>query len=211
MPRRFIRGSMQYPVTRFLDLTTALRELAPYIRHGRHLEIGKPFRTLGDMRSREALANWLICATSNNNGPQRYQFTSDPVGGDGVILDTHTEDTWSTEHILIPSRNRANKTAHDLILEAVKKKNSRGAAYARGKILVVMINAVAGPYFPNRLTRALPGNLSFDDVWVVGLQRVYNGRYIYGVTWLNRRAINAPTFVLTIEPGFDAWHVRRIQ
>jgi hypothetical protein len=29
-------------------------------------------------------------------------FSSDPIGGDGIIYDTATEMTWRTEHVLVP-------------------------------------------------------------------------------------------------------------
>jgi hypothetical protein len=49
------------------------------------------------MRPREVLANLLICAIANfESEPDRFTFvgTDDPIGGDGVIEDTQTEDTF---------------------------------------------------------------------------------------------------------------------
>jgi hypothetical protein len=59
---------MKYPIIRFKSLTVALKELAPFVRDGRHLQNGRPFDRLGGMLSREVLANWLICAAANSEG-----------------------------------------------------------------------------------------------------------------------------------------------
>lgn len=53
---------------------------------------------------------------------------------------------------------------------------------------------------PNQVTKQLPTPLYFEDVWVVGLQGVLEGRYIYGVTQLILNYGNAPI-----------WTVDRIQ
>lgn len=94
--------SMNYRVSRFKNLAVALRELEPFIRHGAHLQNGRPFKQLDGMRSREALANWLLCAASNfAHGSERMSFTSDPTGGDGLIHDSQTQLTWKTEHVMV--------------------------------------------------------------------------------------------------------------
>src|SRR6266702_3988074 len=99
---------MKYPVTRFKSLAIALKELEPFIRNGEHLQTGKPFKRFGGMRSRELLANWLMCVAINATvKAERLTFTSDPTGGDGIIHDTTTDETWATEHVLIPNRPTA--------------------------------------------------------------------------------------------------------
>ena len=49
----------------FVAPSVALKTLGPYIEDATHLQTGKPFQNFGDMRSREAVANWLLCATAN--------------------------------------------------------------------------------------------------------------------------------------------------
>lgn len=208
---------MKYRVTRFKNLAVALRELEPYIRNGEHLQTGKPFKRLHGMRSREALANWLICAAANlERGIDRLSFTSDPTGGDGVIYDSQTKTTWKTEHVLVP-RPRAEKEAkaadvETLILDAVALKQGKGgAAYASGKQLVVFLNSGGDQWIPNRVTKKLPRPLHFDDVWVVALQGIDDGEYIYAVTQLDTTAGNAPIWQIRIATDFDSWKVARIQ
>ena len=53
------------PVRKFKSMAVALKTLGPYIEDATHLQTGKPFQNFGDMRSREAVANWLLCATAN--------------------------------------------------------------------------------------------------------------------------------------------------
>jgi hypothetical protein len=47
--------------------------------------------------------------------------------------------------------------------------------------------------------------------WVVGLKRVEDGAYVYGVTHLDVSNGNAPTFLVRIAPDFDAWEVTDVQ
>ena len=169
---------MKYPVTRFKSLKVCLKEMEPFIRSGWHLQSGKPFKRFGDMRSRELLANWLLCVVVNfEKGEDQLTFSSDPIGGDGIIQDIATDATWPTEHVMIP-RPRAGRIqdAETLILRAVEHKNNKGgAAYASGKHLVVFMDADAGVWFPNRVARQLPEPLHFETVWVICLQSVEAG------------------------------------
>lgn len=50
----------------------------------------KPLKQFGDARPRELVANWMICATANTEEEEVGEcmaFHSDPVGGDGIIVD----------------------------------------------------------------------------------------------------------------------------
>jgi hypothetical protein len=201
---------MKYPVTRFKGLGVALKEIEPFIRNGRHLEVGKPFEEFGRMRSREMLANWLLCVVINSANGATLQFTSDPVEGDGFICDVTTGETWPTEHVMVPRRETGRAQA--LILKAIDQKRDKGrAAYASGKTLVVFLDAEAGMWFPNRVARHLPEPLHFASVWVVCLQRVEAGEYVYGVTHLDVSDGDAPSFLVRIRQDFGAWDIVRLQ
>src|SRR5262249_2889519 len=81
------------------------------------------------------------------------------------------------------------------ILAAIGQKQTKGgAAYAEGKTLIVFLNAGGGPWLPNKVARQLLTPLDFDDVWVVGLQRVEAGEYVYGVTRLQKWMKAPPPF-----------------
>lgn len=204
---------MKYPVRRFKSLAVALKEIEPFVRNGEHLKTGKPFGNFGRMRSREILANWLLCAAINSATEGELTFSSDPIGGDGIICDVATGETWPTEHVMVP-KLRAGQTgdAQALILKAVEQKCGKGgAAYGAGKTLIVFFNAGAGKWLPNKIARQLPDPLYFAAVWVVGLQGVDEGEYIYSVTHMDVSEGNAPTFLVRIRKDFEAWDVRRIQ
>ena len=126
---------MKYHVRRFKSLAVALKELEPFIRDGAHLQSGKPFARFGGMRSREILANWLLCVTINAALGKELTFSSDPTGGDGVIYDTATGETWNTEHVMVPRFAAGEEPdAHELIVEAIELKYRKGgAAYAAEK------------------------------------------------------------------------------
>jgi hypothetical protein len=205
---------MKYPVTRFKSLGVCLKELEHFIRNGNHLQTGKPFKRFGGMLSREVLANWLLCVVGNfARQNDHLTFSSDPLGGDGIICDTATEETWPTEHVLVWSgRGGEGADAEALILEAIRDKQNKGrAAYASGKTLLVFLNAGAGTWFPNRVAKQMPVPLDFAAVWVMSLQGVEAGQYVYGVTLLDLSRGNAPAWRVRIAEDFHTWEVGEIQ
>jgi hypothetical protein len=204
---------MKFTTTRFKSLAVALKEIEPFVRDGKHLHNGKPFEKFGGMRSREMLANWLLCVAINASNDTNLTFSSDPIGGDGIICDTTTDQIWPTEHVMVPPLPASQPgDAHVLILNAIEqKRNKGGAAYAAGKTLIVFLEAGAGEWFPNRVARQLPHPLHFTAVWVVGLQCVKDGEYTYGVTHLDLGDGDAPTLLVHIKRDFDGWEVTRIQ
>jgi hypothetical protein len=204
---------MKYLVTRFKNLGMALKALEPFIRNGLYLQKGKPFKELSDMRPREAWANWLLCAIGNAiDKNYELNFSSDPTGGDGIIRDNKTGKTWSTEHVFVPKQSVAaeGSSVEELILNAIKKKQTKGKPYATGKTLIVFIDA-AGQWFPNRVARHLPRPLFFNKVWVAALQIVEDGSYMYSVTKLDVNCGNAPIYMVHINKDFNSWEVRIIQ
>lgn len=206
--------AMKYKITRFKTLEIALKELEPFIRDGEHLQTGKPFKRFGGLRSREILANWLLCVAVNSiSQPDRLTFSSDPFGGDGIIRDSVTEETWQTEHVLVPRATSGEAEDVDaLILKQIELKRSKGeAAYASGKTLVVFLNAGLGKWYPNKVAKRLPVPLYFEAVWVVGLQGVEANEYAYNVTRLDLSRGNAPVWRVRIGKDFDTWNVEPIQ
>jgi hypothetical protein len=202
---------MKIPVKRFKSMKIALKELEPFIQDGQHLQTGPEFERFDRMRSREILGNWLLCVVINHSsGSERLLFTSDSRGGDGIIQDTQEGTTWDMEHVMVPaSRDGSAQDAPALILQAITNKvNKGGAAYASGKTLVVFSNARGGEWFPARLTRALPDPVHFDGVWVVALQCVIDGEYVYGVTRLHT---GTPVWRVRIAADFESWQVEQIQ
>lgn len=209
---------MKYHSRRFKNLTLALKELEPLIRNGEHLQTGKPFKKFGDMRSRELLANWLLCAAFNFDcgSPERLTpiTINDPLGGDGILYDTISEAPFTTEHVLVPAaQSGATVDIEALILKAINGKRAKGAAaYASGKTLVVFLNAGGGgAWFPTRVTRQLPDPLYFEVVWVVALHHVEDGEYTYSVAQLELREGHAPTWLVRIAKDFNTWEVKRTQ
>jgi hypothetical protein len=195
-------------------MAVALKTLEPYVKDATHLQTGRPFQNFGDMRSREALANWLLCVTVNAADQRQLSFTTtnDLIGGDGNILDEKLGEIFPIEHVLVPNQQTGND-AQGLVLQAIDdKRNKGGAAYASGKTLAVFVNAGGGEWFPNRVARALPNPLHFQAVWVISLQKVEaDGAYTYGVTHLDVSEGDAPAFLVRISKDFDAWEVTRLQ
>jgi hypothetical protein len=137
----------------------------------------------------------------------------DPIGGDGVIEDTQTEDTFPTEHVLVPDlKGGAAEDIQALMLGQTALKQDKGkAAYAAGKTLVVFVNAVGGPWFPNRVAKSLPKPLDFAAVWVVGLHGVEDGEYLYNLMQLDQETGTVDIWRVRIAADFNSWQVERVQ
>jgi hypothetical protein len=202
---------LRYPATRFKNLKKALKELEPFFRDGRQIQSGRPLREFGGLRPRELVANWLLCVAFNEHceSPDRLTFFSDPLGGDGILYDTKTDEPFPTEHVLVPNQMGKVANIEALILKAIDdKRNKGGAAYASGKTLVVFLNAGGGSWFPNKVAKQLPDPLYYAVVWVVGLEA---GEYDYSVTQLDVGECDAPTWLIRIASNFDSWAVDRVQ
>ncbi len=205
---------MKVPAKRFKTPQIGLKELEPFVRNGQHLETGRPLASFHDGRSREILANWMICAALNAaQGAERFTFFSDTTGGDGIIFDGDTKTTFQTEHIMVPSRAGSDDADLEALISAaiLQKCEKGGAAYASGKTLVVFLNAHGMPWFPNKAARSLPEPLPFETVWVVGFRGVERGQYIYNVAVLDIEIGDAPTWMVTVADTFDRWTVEAIQ
>jgi len=197
-------------------MAIALKELEPFVRDGKHLYSGRPFKGLAGMRSREVLANWLLCAVLIESWRRPFCFTSDPSGGDGIIYDENNATDFPTEHIFVPRvppEKAADTSVGALLTKAVQDKESKGGApYARGKMLVVFLDAGLGEWHPNSVARELPpGN--FPNVWVVQFSRLGGkGEYIYGVTCVrSENGLPVPIWLVEINPTFEAWKVQQLQ
>ena len=208
-------GTMSHETTRFKSMAVALRELDQIIKSPLLLETGKPLKQFGDARPRELVANWMICAAANaeeEGGGERMAFHSDPIGGDGIIVDTKIGETWPTEHVLVPMpRTAAVPDIEASIAKAVADKQKKGgAAYAAGKTLVVFLNSGGGEWKPTRVTKNLPAH-DFGAVWVVGLCSANDGEYVYGVANLHLEIGQAPAWTVHIARDFGSWSVERKQ
>ena len=209
---------MKYNVRRFKSLAIALKELEKFFRNQRKNNVenqirnGEPIEQFGGLRPREVCANWLICAVINAEiEAERLTFLTDPFDGDGVIWDSVTEQGWPTEHVIaLNTRSGQVQNAATLILDAIAKKNSRGASYASGKNLIVLVDADGGgPWFPNRIAKQLPEPLHFETVWVIALQPTKDGQYVYNVAQLDRAG--TPIRRVHIAKDFGSWQVEHIQ
>jgi hypothetical protein len=80
-------------------------------------------RSFGGTRSREMLANWLLCVAISATEDRALSFSSDSVGGDGIICDSAMGETWATEHVMVPRLRPAQTAdAEALILKAIERK-----------------------------------------------------------------------------------------
>jgi hypothetical protein len=204
---------MKLKVTHFKSPRACLAELEKFIRDGQHLRTGKPLRRFDGLRSRELLANWLICAVINaGRSRPSLTFTTDPHGGDGILYDMDIKKSWPTEHVLAPpTAPNERRDIATLIVDAISKKQAKGgAAYASGKTLILFLDAGLGEWFPNRVARQRP-QIDFDDVWVVGLYSAEAEGYTYGVTRLDLSLGHAPIWLIHINETFDAWEIKRLQ
>jgi len=101
---------MRLTAKRLKNLTVGLKELGQFIRQPKLLQTGKKIPNFGDMLPRELLANWLLCAVleheKGTSNRMTVAATTDPNGGDGIIIDTVTGDTWLTNGTRHRARER---------------------------------------------------------------------------------------------------------
>ena len=139
-------------VTIVRDLQIVLGDMEPWVKNPNVLYSGRA----GNMKllPREIIANWLLCAVGNSAGDtDSLTFCNDPFGGgDGIIIDRDSGEQMVTEHIFVPKhQNNGNKSAEDLIVEAVEKKQNKGGkSYSEGKHLIIFCDGI-GILFPNKV------------------------------------------------------------
>lgn len=202
-------------VRRFKSMRVALTEMQRYWYRD-HLRTGREFDQLNGLRSREILGNWLIAAALNDDaGWERWSFTSERVGEhgvDGYLYDSTVNCGYPTEHtIALEFSDTPTTTAEDRIIKAITKKQEHGGTqYAKGKILVVMLEGGDQKWHPNAVARRLPPH-DFGTIWVVAFQRIADGHRIYAATNLKFLEKNVPTWHVRISPNFKAWSVERTQ
>jgi hypothetical protein len=208
----------RYQITSFKSQKVALKELEPFFRNvavGKKrrpvLESGRPVKRFGNMLPRELVVNWLFTAVGNYIAhAERFDFTSDPREGDGLIYDEASETAIWTEHVMVRGPIADAMTG---ILTEVKKKIAKGGtAYAGGKhLLVFMYGGDGARWWPNKVAATLPSPSHFDHVWVVGFQSFEpndpSGDRIYGITRLDLRRGHCPAWWVRIASNFESWEV----
>lgn len=207
---------MNHDSKHFKSLKIALKELEPFIRNGKHLETGRPFKAMHGLRSREGLANWLICAVFNAiAGKERLTFAAiaQEIGGDGVLVDTTTKETWPTEHVTVRNDDNDKRAIETRVVEAIRQKQDKGdEQYAGGKTLVVFVNAGnSSEWWPNRVAKAVPQPILFGAIWLVGLQAIENSKYHYNVIEIDAENGVGHVWRVRITASFDKWSVSHIQ
>ena len=147
------------------------------------------------MLPRELVANWLLTVVANYfTRSERFQFTTDPRGGNGVIYDTETREAVWTEHIIVRGAPGSKANPETQILEAVAHKLKKGPSYAKGKTLIVFMYSGGDgtQWWPDKVAAALPKPIHFEAAWVVGFQSFDGDDRIYAVTRLDLRRAHAP-------------------
>lgn len=200
---------MKYPVKQMKDLASGLKELEPYIRHGRALQVHPEFKSI-KQRPRELLGNWLLCAVGcAERGEEMLVISEDPLGGDGLIVERDTGMQMLMEHVYVPP---GEGDFSERVEKAIEHKVQKGPGYAAGRTLVVFSDAT-GKWFPNRVARAISGKHNFNAIWVAALNAaaIAEGHYAYDVAELDVSAGDAAVSRVTIAGDFGSWRVDRIQ
>jgi hypothetical protein len=202
---------MKHPVTLIKNLKTGLKEIERFIKQPALLWSGREPKNF-KLRPREIVANWFISAViSYDRGGAEITFSTDPVDGDGIIVDKAAQaNVMLTEHVFV-GMNEAPKSLEPLIVNAIADKMKNGEAYSGGKTLIVFPEGSGGEWKPNRVARQIEGKHKFDGVWVVQLIGVKDGEYEYGVARLTMQTGNAPTWTIKLNSAFDDWTVAQIQ
>ena len=144
--------SKKVTLTWVRDLSVLLKDLEPLVKDPKFLRTGRKFRNF-PLLPREVLANWLLCVVMNyQNESNSVTISTDPEGGDGLILNLATGVHMVTEHVFVPEIQSVLSTVEDQIINAIRAKARFGRPYASGKHLIVFSEAV-GLWYPNRAAR----------------------------------------------------------
>ena len=202
---------MKAQVKRVKDLSAVLKDLERYVKAPQFLYSGRAFRNFG-LLPREVLGNWMICAVGNfEDSTALLTFGTDPMGGDGIVVNKKDGDVFFTEHVFIPrAASTATTTVEDLMCASVDHKAKKGAAYARGRHLVIFSEAT-GLWYPSRAARRIAGTHAFTSVWALHIDRGDDVEYVYSVTLLDAAREQAPVWKVVIGGDFKSWRVLRIQ
>jgi hypothetical protein len=204
---------MRYRVTAARDLKSMLCDLVPLIRDAqRQLHVGREIGNFAQ-RPREVLGTWLICAALNyqSGAPETWTFSTDPDGGDGLIILRAEGRGERIEHVFV-REVPAGQTLEDAIVAAATAKQKKGgAAYAEGKHLAVLCDAGGETaWYPNRVGRALHDAHDFESVWAVGLHEADDeNHYTYWVTQFDSEV--SPVVRVSIDLSTCEWHVDTVQ
>lgn len=195
------------------SMLAGLSELRPHVIDRRQILSGSPIRNFENIRPRELLGNWVLCAALNENaGLERFFIASDSTGSDGVIFDSLEDRPYFTEHVLALNLSASEKEngEENIVMAINKKRNKGGLAYGKGKILVVLAEGI-GEWKPNIVRRLIEGDFVFDDIWVFGLCSANDQRYTYGISRIDRSDLNCPTWIIEIMSDFASFETTRIQ
>lgn len=201
---------MKYKVKRLKSLAVALKELEPHIRDGRKIKSHPEFKSI-KQRPRELLGNWLMCAVANaERGAETIHIYSDPFDGDGMLVNSATDEKMFIEQVYARAEDGADAEA--LITKAFFLKAGKGEEYAAGRTLVILSDA-SGSYFPNRLARQFKGKHHFMGVWLLGLDAaaIAERRYTYTIADISGETELAPVWRVTLADDFSTWAVDRMQ
>ncbi len=199
---------MKAEVTKIRDLKLALKDLERHVRAPDFLRKGREFKNFS-LRPRELLANLLICAAGNSEPGNHLTICTDPLGGDGLILDEKQGKYMTTEHVFVPAKDGELDHVESKLLAAIEHKKKKGKAYCTGKDLVIFSEA-RGMWMPNHVARRIAGRHDFSTVWVVHLEKAGDQEYSYNVSWLDAGG-HAPVWRVLINGDFTDWRVERIQ
>lgn len=199
---------MRNSVNLVKNLKDHLKFLESYVQNGKALYIGREEKQTG-LRLRELLGNWLVCVVAKEKNPEDdYTIGSlnDPALGDGLICNTKNNKGYATEHVMVLDEKEKNKSsAEELILKAIKKKESKGKSYTSGKILIVFLDGFE-EWFPEKVSKNLEEPPLFEGVWIFGLESSQE-RYIYNVVEMKKNHIQK--WKVFISKDFNSWEVKK--
>jgi hypothetical protein len=204
---------MKFDVKQFRSMELALSQILPRIT-AQELKTGKPVAQFGNLRPREILANWLFCAALNSRSGVEgvdLSFTTDPHDGDGIIYDQNNHSARHTEHVYVPPQD-ADQTSsvEELVAAAVALKVQKGPPYAKGKTLLVFVDAGGDRvWYSNKAARLVPKN-DFVEVWAISRDKEATYECIYNVSLLIAEE-PTPVFQVRINKKIPKWTVVRTQ
>lgn len=198
-------------LTRVKDMKLFLKDLVPVIKNvpisknSYALEHGQDNNQL-KMKGREALAMFLLCAVANQFSKRKHYIVEDyDLGsGDGLIADEEGNITFQTQHIFLPKDDSIN--IKDAVLDAIRKKEAKGAQYCLGRNLIIFSN-MNGKIDDQQIKSKLVNNNLFESYWLIAKMTLNNEEYKYLILPLKSNSDPLLPYIVELDLDQLTWKV----
>jgi hypothetical protein len=196
-----------------VTLIKSLKEVLPAVeaicKSTEELLRGKRMVKFKGMLPREFLVNWIYCAAANAANPKKdFTFTTDPIDGDGIVLERKYNAIKPTQHVLVYTHDEKaqEKPLDDKIIEKINEKICDGDKNNRKFIFVYCYDA--GAWDPQIVMQGIPPEHPLHGVGVVEREQGDESGYIYRLTEIDTWKKITTIRKISFDFNFSNWSVK---